>query len=769
MITASTALCLLLALPQAESQPASKPAPATPQPPPPPAADEIPVLQELGKKLNAFATLAFRANYPRRARDIWLEVLSEYDANDEVARKALGFRQVGATWSLDPSFEYPEQDKPDAAVAYQLSKKWQALCEELGKTHRDYADKLKAGSEGRSRYHRERALRFLPNDAKIAAAQGLKSFEGFFGTDVDIAVLRRSRLMAREIQTQLNKTYAVQPLPAGTQHALLSKGGVNYKGFKSDHFTIWGDWEDEVLTDAARNAERSLAFCRVAFAGYDGFPGVKTKENHFGFFKEKATWARIVTANRGGASNADLEFILQNTSATGLGSGATFIRVAGVEQEPNVNDLSVRWVVQHYTGFQADALQEGIGHAIVGMFFGRNLIYLVAQEKQKGTVAGGRKEKALLPDMTSWAEAAAETAWSKTAVPAADLPLIKASKFTEEARIKSWSFCDYLLRRDPLLLLHLEKAVGSGARNPPQVREKFRTLSQGVDLDYLDDCWRRFWTEDTPLLRAVKSKVTPLESVSKAAPEWLGEFNKLRTGLPLTDRLLEVGWSESYSAECKAHVEYLKSNASERGPGNEHTQKPNLKAATNAGRAFAQMAIVSTGQADAKKAVANWLDLPGYRDAVLDRGLETVGLYADGGLMVMDVTRGVVRGTPVTMHYPFVSQQGIPNEVEVKALGPDVEGLLRNKKLAVKTLGYPITLHFFRGVPRDTNAIECKLMQGKDDVPGILHRAFDGTNRCSSAPGLFVFYPLLPLKRGVEYHVTWSGTGTPIDFKFMTK
>mgnify|MGYP003544047911 CR=1 FL=1 len=41
---------------------------------------------------------------------------------------------------------------------------------------------------------------------------------------------------------------------------------------------------------------------------------------------------------------------------------------------------------------------------------------------------------------------------------------------------------------------------------------------------------------------------------------------------------------------------------------------------------------------------------------------------------------------------------------------------------------------------------DARLIQGKDEVPGVVHRAHSGTNRRSSAPGLFVFYPLQPLK-----------------------
>src|SRR5688572_13223274 len=132
----ATVLCLL----SAAALPAQEP-------------DEKPVLEECAKKLNAFATHCFKANYPRRAREVWLEVISEYDRNDEVARKSLGFVKLGTAWAPDASFQYPEKDVPDAAIAGLLQRKWHAVCDELGKAHRDLGQKLKeAAKEERAKY-----------------------------------------------------------------------------------------------------------------------------------------------------------------------------------------------------------------------------------------------------------------------------------------------------------------------------------------------------------------------------------------------------------------------------------------------------------------------------------------------------------------------------------------------------------------------------------------------------------------------------------------
>lgn len=56
---------------------------------------------------------------------------------------------------------------------------------------------------------------------------------------------------------------------------------------------------------------------------------------------------------------------------------------------------SRRRVAQDLVGVHADAMREGVGHAIVGML-GRNLVLAVGQQKQASTVAGKREEQKLL-------------------------------------------------------------------------------------------------------------------------------------------------------------------------------------------------------------------------------------------------------------------------------------------------------------------------------------------------------------------------------------
>jgi Cysteine-rich secretory protein family len=519
---------------------------------------------------------------------------------------------------------------------------------------------------------------------------------------------------------------------------------------------------------AAEYSERALAFCNEAFAGYKAWPPKRALITSFVYYKSKATWVDVVRKNSG-RGGEDVEFTIQNANSTVLGAGKDMLHAAGIEQEPTVYDFAVRMVAQQYSMLNKAALMEGVGHAIVGMFFGRNLIFNVGQTKtdQSGTVSGTLEpEKFRMPDLESWKDLAVELAWQKSSTPAAQLPLIKVSQFTSEQRIKAWSFCDYLLRRDPTLLLTLDR-VGGKARTQGEVVTTFAEATK-IPLSDLEEGWRQFWTGDTPVLRAIRSKVTPLEAASKEAPAWLETFNKLRK----QHGGQEVGWSSSLSTDCKMHAEYLKKNKGERGPDKEFTEQSGKPGFTVGGKGFAERSLVWTKDKDPRKAMAGWLDLPGYRDAILNRNIDTVGLYAEGGIMVMDPERGIhPTTTPLSAMYPYVNtkpdryKEGVPSQMDVAELGPDVALLLQaHGRGKQKTIGYPISLHLYTG---NTSQVTCSVTINGQEVKGVLVSADAGHNRRTSAPGLWVFYPLDPLRKGVDIVVDWKVSGKDQKVTFM--
>lgn len=748
-------------------------------------ADERAFLARAAEELDEHASRCSKSKFHEQARDVWREVISFYAPDHEHARASLGYLRVGTSWAPDPKFRVPAGDEPDAATARVLARQFEATQKELAAGHRELGVAYQAaGDQERARWHFERTLRFAPSDATASAATGRKNFEGLFGNDVELELLRRSRLVDRSVVRLLAQDVPVKA--AAATHPLLDRAGVTHVGVETERFLVYGDWDKAVLEDCARHAERSHAFCKELFAGIAGYEWRPRQKFVFLMLQKRETFQTVIRANEDRLGGSDLAFLLENVSATTLEDGATPARVAGFEQAATVNDHAVRQVAVEWGGFRSDALREGIGHAVVGWFFGRNLIFNVAQQKDEGrTSTGTNAQRFNLPDLSIWAELAADLAWDRTDTPAAKLPGISAADFSNADRIKAWSFCDYVLRRDPKLLRVLDSTFTVGRKaSESDVAKRFAEGSGGLALDALDGEWRRFWTEDSAILRAIRNKQTPLDAVSKRAPEFLAEFNRLRG----SHGAKPVGWSAEYSADCRQHGLYLEANKGERGPQKEHAQDPAKKGGSLGGRMFASRALVATDAGEPGATVEDFAAWPGYRDAVLNPALVTIGLWTEGKLLVMDVSRGIdagvnqavwsPRGTSVGASLP--SDAGadlvVPNEVASAALGAELEALFaaRGKKPG-KTIGWPITMHFFRSgsLPRAAS-IRCTLrLENKDEVPGIVHVAESGASRRSAAPGLVVFYPLAPLKRGARYTVEWDweggGMDAPARYQFFTK
>jgi len=730
------------------------------KPPARPEPEEVEVLALGARELGAYAALCQKSGFPKRARQVWREVLGEYQPDDEAARKALGFVRVGTAWQRDPKYEAQDREELDAAAAQKLTARFEVVAQRLGEAHRTVALTLHAaGKQARATYHQQRTLRFLPEDGKVGAVGKLEQFEGVTGSPADLELLRRSRLMDRAVARLLAQAVAAKPVD--TKDAALDAAGLPYQAVQSENFVVFGDYEVAVLQTAAAWAERALAFCGEAFAGYQGFPAHGDAARKLAFFQQKSSWLKLIEAHRSCLGDDRVEFITKNASATRVRD----LHTAAPEGLDVVYDLAVRWVVQDYAGLDSDALHEGIGHAVVAMFFGRNLVFSVGQDQSGGTSSGQRQDvRLLLPDLETWRELAVEIAWAQGTTPAARLPLLKAAEFPTDGRIKAWSFCDYLLRRDPALLKHLE-AAGSGARTQNVVLEAFQERS-GQSLQAVDAGWRRFWTEDSAVKRAVLQKQTPLEAVSKEAPAWLEQFNRMRGLLGASP----VGWSSQLSTDCKQHADYLKLNKDAKGPEQEHTQLPGKPGYSNGGRGFAAQALVWR-EKDAKRAVESWLLLPGYRDALMNRNLDMVGLYAEGGLVVLDAQRGRQAGTSVTSSlFPAADQQGgrkrdpIPAAVEVDLLGPELRQLLqRHQRGKQKQVGFPLTLHLHNSA---VGNVTCTVTVQGNPVPGWLVRA-NGAIRRTSAPGLWVFYPAEPWKKGVEVKASWTWPGGSHEVIFM--
>jgi hypothetical protein len=722
--------------------------------------------------LHKYAASAFKVGFPQVAKRVWLMLLSEYEPDHEDAREALGYQRVGTSWALDPAFVYPKSDTPDAKAAARLQEEWRAVADRVAKAHLAMAqDYEAAGRTDMARWHYEKVIYFQPADEAAKAALDHKPVAGLSGTDLEQTLYDRSKMLDQAVVDQLKLDYPVEELPATEINPLLEKAKVAYRTVKSEHFTIRGDFELDLLKQAAVNAERALRVLRVACEGEQGFQDdPKRWRTDWAFFKDKETYVQILKANAELIPPSELEFLVQQTAGCAIASADASVTLSAAGNEQGILDAAVRTVAHWYGGFQSAALKEGFGHTFVGLFYHNNRRFIVDQQEMMRSKTSEEDYEKYSPNMDTWGELALESAWKLTeGTSAAQLPLITADKFPDDARIKSWSFCDYVVRRDPELLRSLDKQKGKP--NLVEVEKEFTSANDGLSIAQLEKEWKDFWTEASPVLKAIRDNAEPLTAVSPDVEKWLEAFNKARKEQNAT----AVTWSASYSTRCREHVEYLKQNEAERGAVAEQREDPELSGGSHLGNMFAQMALVSTDATKPKDVFASWLHLPGYRDALINERLITIGLYSEGPLLVMDAMRGVGRppeGKGGYRAWPNSPKGSVPNEVRVADLGAEVAELLAaHGRAGQEKVGYPLTLHHFGtgGVPGIKDSYRCKVTINGEPVEGFVHVADGGSNRRSSAPGLVVFYPFEPLKKGREVEATWTFENQSDTVRLATK
>ena len=547
---------------------------------------------------------------------------------------------------------------------------------------------------------------------------------------------------------------------------MLDRAQVKYVSCKSEHFLLHGDPPEEVnLKKGLVWAERALRVVQAAF------PWQVDLRFKSACFVSKDTYKQILRANADKVQN--LEWMLEHTATCGIAD----LKVGATGGTQVLFDAMVRDVARGYSGLVTDGFQEGIGHTFVGMVFNNNRLFAVDLQKQEGTVASEEDREYTSPNFDIWKNLALEMAWKMTGgVPAVELPLCDAATFTNEQRIKAWSFCDYMVRRDPEMLRKLDQLGAEQAakhkKQPLELAAQFST-DAGVTVAQLDKEWEDFWTEATPVLQAIRNNTPPLKAISKNVEKWLVAFNEAR----VANNATPVTWSSQLSTRCYEHALYLKANKDERGPAAEHREVADL-GGTHLGSMFAQMAIVETGTdlAKAKKVFEHWLSIPGYRDALVHDFLRSVGIYQEGDIVVFNVTAGL--GTPKSkksgfLCHPWKDAKGIPPQVEVAEIGPELEALLeKHGRKGQKVVGYPLTMHFGHNVQGDRQSYRCAVVDARGNkVDGAILLDSGGIRR-STAPGMVTFYPFDPLPRGaIGVRWTWDNDGKAMDLSagFSTK
>ncbi|MFO1077882.1 MAG: hypothetical protein U1E73_09175 [Planctomycetota bacterium] len=692
-----------------------------------------------------------------RAHELRLEILHEYSEDDAKAREACGYLKVGDLWQPDPNKLVLEKDLTgDKKVLKKIDAELVKFRKGQLAEHRALAEAwTAAGDRDRASQQWRRVLALDPDDPKAASSLAVSRFQGFRGTDAELAMLRRAFAIRGGVAWLLRHEFAVHAIE-GRKHPLLERAGINHVGLFSDHFEAWGTLPPEQMGRTLQNCERALLMCRTIFGTAGGEIFAPRKLRNFVFVGDGGTYGRLIDACADQFDAARMEFLKTQVDMAFLKVGDAEVRcIKSNGSEEQCNDQSVRGVVQDATGVHTDGLWEGIGHAACGALFGRTITFMLEQQKDQ-TVASWA-QKLLAPDIKKWMEIAKQSAWAKTDTRTSELVLLSAARFSSEQRVKSWAICDYFFLWRPELIWELDACRTDEIHTPPDVEAEFLRRT-GLELPRIDLEWRDYWARHDELRAAMaqdplgdeKQKDHAQRLAARALVDAIDELRIAAGRGP-------VGYYFAEDADAQAAMQYadrlVKAERDQQKKQKEVIPLPEPPPAL--GRT-----ILFSRANEPMAAVLEWWSDPAQRDAMLHAGRGLLGANENKNCRLLDLGEPVqptVRGKP--QPWPIDGQKAVPGSARAPDLGPRVRAAMAAAGHASDgTVAMPWTLHFHRALGEaEIGEIRCEVFYDGIRAEGVLVSCQgNGDADADTAPGCIAYACYEAPKPGAHVEVGWT-------------
>ena len=693
-------------------------------------------------------------------RLIWMD----YDPEDKKAREKSGFLQVGAAWRVDADALVLDRNlKGKRGKISKIDRDLKKLTKTLLKEHRALADAFgKAGDQVGASKHWRHVLHFVPGDEQASQFLAIREFEGFTGTDHELRMLRRGRAIHLACDWLNRFEFPVTDLK-DQRLPLLEAAGLEHSGVQTEFYRVWGSIPIADLEIIARDCERALLLAHTLF-------GVSTGEifkprliRNFVFVKDQGEYAAMLDVCRDQFAEDRFVFLRDSVDMCFLSHGGESLRVhKGNLGLVVCRDHAVRGVMQDAVGVKADGLWEGLGHAACGFLFGQTLCFM--EEQLKEVTSASHTKRRLAPDLETWMKIATESAWSKSDTRSSEIVLIKAARFTNEQRVKSWAICHYFAHWRPQYILELDASKTDHIRTPPDIEKEFLRRT-GYELPKIDSEWRSFWARGAQLRTAMTRDPLPNKKAKnrKAVERSRGlvdAINQVRAEA----RVGPLGWYLDASPDfvsvrryekalAAAEKELKKRIKSAKGKKYEPVVFPALPPAVG------KTVLWSRAEKDAD-AVQAWLRNPVFRNSLLAPGRDLVSVPSDTGGFLVGIAypmQSTKHGEPLV--WPRHEQAKVSGQIKVADLDPRAKAAVLKAGIAADAVvGMPLSVHFARKIDKNIlGRIGCRLFERNRPIEGVIvHYHEPGAAGGPIIDGMIVCVPKEPLKSGKQIEARWE-------------
>ena len=693
-------------------------------------------------------------------RTIWMD----YNPEDKRAREKTGFVQVGAAWRVDPDALLLDRNlKGKRSKLSRIDRDLKKLTKTLLKEHRALAVAWQqAGDKVRAGKHWRRVLAFEPGDEEAAQSLAIREFEGFSGTDHELHMLRRGRAIHLACDWLNRFEFPVTGLK-DQRLPLLEAAGLAHSGVQSEFFRVWGSIPVADLEVIARDCERALLLAHTLFGVSTGEIFKPRRIRNYVFVRGQGEYAAMLEVCKSQFAEDRFVFLRDAVDMCFLNHGGEALRVHKSDLGLAVSrDQAVRGVMQDATGVKADGLWEGLGHMACGFLFGQTLCFM--EEQLKEITSASHTKRRLAPDLETWMKIATESAWSKSDTRTSEIVLLKAARFTNEQRVKSWAICHYFAHWRPQYVLELDASRTEDIRTPPDIETEFLRRT-GYELPKIDSEWRSFWARGTQLRAAmVRDPLPNKKAKNRKAVERSRDLVDAINEVRCQARVGPLGWYLDASPDFLSVRRYEKALAAA-----EKELKKRIKAAK--GKKYEPVEFPVLPPAVGKTVlwsrtdkvedvVQEWLQNPVFRNSLLAPGRDLVSVPADAGGFLVGIAypmQPTKHGEPLV--WPRPEQRNVVGQVHVADLDPRARAAVLKAGIAAdQVVGMPLSLHFARPIDAKILAkIECRLFERNRPVEGVIvHYHEPGAGDDRVIDGMVVCVPKEPLQSGKVIEARWE-------------
>lgn len=456
------------------------------------AAKEAALGQQAAAILLPFAHLCESNKLMTQAKSTY-ELIVDYDAENRPARRALGFQKAGGKWQ-PPTKVPPWPDKANQAQRDTVAAAWSAVQKQLAALHRDLGLELLPHDQPHGEAQLQRALAYDPGDAEAHRALGHIAKDGFFGTQEQVDFLEHMQALQAAVAALRTQTFAVEALAADQLPPELQKTGLEFKGTKSPHFTIWMRGSQQEADDCAQWAERARAFL-IHILGKQRLEELN--------FERRLTYDFVAFV--WSAEERD-QFLAANPD-TWTGQDASNIRCFDdfFWDRANKGRGAVVWTVPErildrlvgFVAFQGflfghnEGLGEGLLHATTWYLLGTTWTWYGSLPSTKSS-----GEELLKPDPDVWLVRLREQIAGLEDWPLQQVPREVLTQYRPKVRIKAWYVMVWLLARYPDQWLPFYLELSKHKVLMPEQVEAIGVQCFGRSLGEIEQEWRE-WAKGT--------------------------------------------------------------------------------------------------------------------------------------------------------------------------------------------------------------------------------------------------------------------------------